>query len=129
MDKKTDKKKSVTKYTMLYMSIGMCFGVAFGVALMSDNISLGMSIGLPVGMCIGLLIGQMRDRKLSENMLEISRMQPADASTDTIIYAVDENGAEKEYTVTEKKMKEEKFAVGDRVAEESNGVLVSLESK
>lgn len=126
-------KKPVNKYMTLYMSIGMCFGVSFGLVfgmiVYPDNMSLGMGFGLPVGMCIGMAIGYAKDKRLSENMMRISRIEAIDDSSDMLVYAVDKNGAEKEYKVTEKKMKEEKFSTGDRVAEETDGFLISLESK
>ncbi len=50
-------------------------------------------------------------------------------SSNILIFVIDKNGIEKEYGVTEKKMKEEKFHVDDRVAEETDGSLVTLESK
>lgn len=129
----SEMKEKIQKYETQYMSIGMCFGVAIGLALGSvvfpDNMTLGMCFGLPIGMSIGLAIGQEKDRRLAENMMEISRIEKLAGYTDVFVYAVDKNGTEKEYRVTEKVMKAEKFAVGDRVAEEKEGVLVSLESK
>lgn len=126
-------KKKIQKYTTLYMSIGMCFGVSggliYGTLLFPDNMSLGMCFGLPIGMCIGMAIGAAKDKRLAENMMEISRIEDVQDASDKFIYAIDKNGAEKEYRVNEKKMKEEKFSVGDRVAEETEGSLVSLESK
>lgn len=131
MDNK-DKKK-VQKYMAMYMSLGMCFGVSgglmFGLLLFPDNMSLGMCLGIPIGMCIGMAIGSARDKKLAEKMMEITRIESVSDSTDKVIYAVDKNGTEKGFRVTESVMKEEKFAVGDRVAEERNGYLLSLESK
>lgn len=124
-------KKVIQKYTSLYMSIGMCFGVSggliYGTLLFPDNISLGMCMGIPIGMCIGIAIGAARDKRLAENMMEISRIEAVPESTDMFLYAIDKNGTEKEYRVTAEKMKEEKFSVGDRVAEETKGSLVSLE--
>ncbi|MGN0365949.1 MAG: hypothetical protein ACI4E5_08450 [Suilimivivens sp.] len=126
-------KKKIQKYTTLYMSTGMCLGVSggllYGRMLFPDNMLLGMSFGIPIGTCIGMAIGAAKDKRLAENMMEISRMEEVKGSPDMLIYAVDKNGAEKEYRVNEKRMKEEKFLVGDRVAEEAEGVLVSLESK
>lgn len=127
-----DNKMKVQKYMSLYMSLGMCFGVSggliYGNILFPDNMSLGMSMGMPIGMCIGMLIGAAKDKKLSENMMEVSRIEAIPESSDMLVYAIDKNGMEKEYRVSEKKMKEEKFAVGNRVAEEKEGSLVSLES-
>lgn len=124
-------KKVIQKYTSLYMSIGMCFGVSggliYGTLLFPDNMSLGMCMGIPIGMCIGMAIGAARDKRLAENMMEISRIEAVPDSTDVFLYAIDKNGTEKEYRVTAEKMKEEKFSVGDRVAEETKGSLVSLE--
>lgn len=131
MDKKN--KKKIQKYTTLYMSIGMCFGVSFGLIygqmMFPDNMALGMGFGLPIGMVIGMAMGASKDKKLSENMMELARMENMEGTSDVRIFALDKNGEEKEFTVSAKKMKEEKFAVGDRVAEEKEGVLVSLESK
>ena len=126
-------KKVIQKYTSLYMSIGMCFGVSggliYGTLLFPDNMSLGMCMGIPIGMCIGMAIGAAKDKRLAENRMEISRIEAVPESTDVFLYAIDKNGTEKEYRVTAKKMKEEKFSVGDRVAEETKGSLVSLEGE
>lgn len=131
MNKK--EKKKIQKYLTLYMGIGMCFGVSggmlYGMLLFPDNMMLGMSFGIPIGMCLGMALGAAKDKRLSENMMEISRIEAVDTSSAWMVYAVDKNGAEIEYKVTEKKMKGEKFAVGDRIAEEKDGSLVSLESK
>lgn len=127
------KKKKIEKYTALYMSLGMCFGVSggliYGNILFPDNMSMGMSIGIPIGMCIGLAIGAAKDKRLAEKMMEIIRIESVETTRNRIIFVKDHSGAEKQYEVSEKKMKEEKFAIGDRVAEETEGVLVSLESK
>ena len=126
-------KKKIQKYTALYMSIGMCFGVSggliYGTLLFPDNMALGMCMGIPIGMCIGIAIGSAKDKRLSEHMMEISRIEDVPESSDKLIYAMDKNGVEKEYRVTREKMKEEKFSVGNRVAEETDGTLVSLESE
>lgn len=127
------KEKKIQKYESQYMAIGMCFGVSIGLALGSvlfpENMTLGMCFGLPIGMSLGMAIGQAKDKRLSEHMMEISRIDAIEGFSDIVIYAIDKNGEEKEYKVSEKVMKVEKFAVGDRVAEEKEGVLVSLESK
>lgn len=126
-------KKKIQKYMALYMSIGMSFGllggVVYGMILFPNNMVLGISFGLPIGMCIGMAIGSAKDKRLSENMMEISRIESIEELPNILIYAMNKNGVEKEYRVSVKKMKEEKFAVGDRVAEEADGSLVSLESK
>ena len=62
-------------------------------------------------------------------MMIIARIENLTGSSDVMIYTMDKNGEEKEYQVSRKKIKEEKFAVNDRVAEEMDGSLVSLESK
>lgn len=127
-----NKKKKIEKYMTLYMSLGMCFGVSggliYGMILFPDNMALGMCFGLPIGMSIGMAIGAAKDKRLSENMMEIDRIEAVSGTSDMLIYAIDKNGVEKEYRVSEKKMKTEKFSVGDRVAEEKDGSLVSLES-
>ena len=126
-------KKKVQKYMAIYMSIGMCFGVSggliFGMILYPDNRTLGMCFGIPIGMCIGMALGSAKDKRLSENMMKISRVEMIQESSDMLVYAMDKNGVEKKYKVSEKKMKEEKFSVGNRVAEETDGSLVSLESE
>ncbi len=128
-----NKKNPIQKYMVLYMSLGMCFGVSggliFGTIFFPDNMSLGMCFGIPIGMCIGMAIGQAKDKRLSENIMIIKKIETAKDSTDVVIYVIDKNEIEKQYRVTEKKMKEEKFVEGDRVAEEIDGSLVSLESK
>ena len=133
MEIKMDKKDAVKKYMMLYMGLGMCFGVSiglvFGKILYPDNMSMGICFGLPIGMYIGMTIGTAKDKRLTENIMKICRIEAISGSSDTMIYSLDKNGTEKEYRVTEKKMKAEKFVVNDRVAEETDGSLVSLESK
>lgn len=110
-------KKKVEKYAMLYMGIGMCFGVSGGL------------MGIAFGMCIGLAIGTAKDKRLSEKIMEIIRIESVETIRNIIIIVKDQKGVEKQYEVSEKQMKEEKFEIGDRVAEEKGGVLVSLESK
>ena len=128
-----NKKNSVTKYMTLYMSIGMCMGVSgglvFGMLVYPDNMFVEMLYGIPVGMCIGMAIGAAKDKRLSDKMMIIARIENLTGSSDVMIYTMDKNGEEKEYKVSRKKTKEEKFAENDRVAEESDGLLVSLESK
>lgn len=127
------KEKKIQKYMALYMSLGMCFGVSgglvFGMLLFPDNMALGMCFGIPIGMCIGMAIGAAKDKALAANMMEIVRIEEIPESTDKLIYATDKNGEEKEYKITAKQMKEQKFSVGDRVAKDAEGALVSLESK
>ncbi len=127
------KKKKIEKYTALYMSLGMCFGVTggliYGNILFPDNMSLGMSMGLLIGMCIGLAIGVAKDKRLAEKIMEIVRIEVVQTTPDVIIFVKDNSGAEKQYKVSSKKTKQEKFEIGDRVAEETDGSLVSLESK
>lgn len=109
----------------------MCFGVSgtliFGSFLNFDY-TTGICYGIPIGMCIGMIIGSAKDKRLSKNLMTISRIETTNAPSNIKIYVIDKNGAEKEYIVTDKKMKAEKFSVGDRVAEETDGSLVSLES-
>lgn len=128
-----NKKKEIQKFTALYMSLGMCFGVSggfiYGNILFPDNMSVGMSYGILIGMCIGLAIGAAKDKRLAEKMMEIIRIEVIQTTLNTIIFVKDHSGAEKQYEISEKKMKEGKFEIGDRVAEETEGVLVSLESK
>ncbi len=128
-----NKEDTIEKYRSLYMSLGMCFGASggliFGTILFPDNMSLGMCFGIPIGMCIGMAIGQAKDKRLSENLMIIKKIEPVKDSTDVVIYASDKNEVEKQFRVTEEKMKEEKFVEDDRVAEETDGSLVSLESK
>ena len=128
-----NEKNTVQKYTTLYMSLGMCFGVSGGLILGTifspDNMTIGMGFGIPIGMCIGMVIGQAKDKQLSENIMIIIKIETVNDSSYIIICVSDKNKIEKQYLVTDKKMKEEKFAEGDRVAEEMDGSLVSLESK
>jgi uncharacterized membrane protein YbjE (DUF340 family) len=135
-----NKNKTVSKFRALYMSLGLCLGVGLGVSggllfgsmVFPDNIALGMCmgvcIGCAVGMCLGMAVGAEKDKRLSEKMMIIRKIEAVTDSSDSVIYANDKDGAEKQYTVSAKKMKEEKFAEGDRVAEDDNG-LVSLESR
>ena len=124
-------KNTIQKYQNLYMSLGMCFGLSGGLifGISFDNMALGMCLGTSIGMCIGIVIGQAKDKRLSENIMIIRKVETANNLSDIIIYVICKNEIEKQYIVTEKKMKEEKFAEGDRVAEEIDGSLVSLESK
>lgn len=126
-----NKKKKIQKYTALYIGHGMCFGLSvglfFGTIVFPNNMPLGMALGTSTGMCIGLALGAAKDKRLAEKMMTIIRMEVIPTSLSVIIFVKDYSGAEKQYEVTEKKMKEEKFKIGDRVAEETDGVLVSLE--
>ena len=125
-------KNTIQKYQNLYMSLGMCIGLSggliFGISFFY-NMTLGMCLGMSIGMCIGMVIGQAKDKRLSENIMIIRKIETIKDSSDIVIYVSDKNEIEKQYRVTEKNIKEEKFAEGDRVAEEINGSLVSLESK
>lgn len=130
MDNKNEKK--IQKFTSLYMSLGMMLGISMGMLygmLLFDSMALGMSLGLSVGMCIGTAIGSAKDKRLSENMMHITRIQEDIESDGKIIYAVDKDGNEKSYKVSARIAKNAKFAVGDRVSEETNKSLVSLETK
>lgn len=131
-------KKKVQKYTVLYMVLGMYFGVlsAFAGALFSLMLkadSFGMTIGIPVGMMtgmsIGMAIGYAKDKRLAENMMEVTRIEAEYESSNMFVYAVDKNGVEKGYKISVKEMKKEKFSVGNRVAEDTGGLLVTLESR
>lgn len=128
-----NEKKKIQKYMTLYMSVGMCFGVScglvYGMILFPDNMALGICFGIPIGMLLGMAFGAAKDKRLSQNLMEVIRIEDVTDSSDKLIYVRDKNGAEKEYRVTEKKMKEEKFSVEDRAAEETDGSLVSLEMK
>ena len=128
-----NEKKKVQKYMTLYMSVGMCFGVScglvYGMLLFPDNMALGICVGIPNGVTLVMAVGAAKAKRRSEKMREFIRMEDVPDSSDKLIYVRDKNGAEKEYKVAEKKMKEEKFSVGDRIAEETDGSLVSLEMK
>lgn len=128
-----NKRNKIEKYMTLYMSLGMCFGVSGGLILgtifFPNNMSLGICFGLLIGMCIGMAIGQAKDKRLSENIMIISKIETLKDSSDIVIYVSDKNEIEKQYRVAKKNMEEEKFEEGDRVAEEIDGSLVSLESK
>ena len=130
MTNKNDKK--IQKFTNLYMSLGMSCGVSIGMLygmLLFDNMALGMCLGMSMGTCFGLAIGNAKDKRLSENMMHITRIQDDTESDGKIIYVIDKDGKEKSYKVSAKIAKNSKFAVGDRVAEETNKTLVSLENK
>jgi len=130
MDNKNDKK--IQKFTNLYMSLGMMLGMSTGMLygmLLFDSMALGMTTGMSMGMCLGLAIGSAKDKRLSENMMHITRIEGDETSADKIIYAVDKDGNEKSYKVSERIAQNAKFAVADRVAEETNKTLVSLENK
>ena len=130
MENKNEKK--IQKFATLYMSCGMMLGISTGMLygmLLFDNMAIGMCLGMSMGMCLGLAIGSAKDKGLSENMMHITRIQEDIESDGKIIYAVDKDGNEKLYKVSERIAKNTKFAVGDRVAEETNKTLVSLENK
>ena len=128
-----NERNKIEKYMTLYMSLGMCFGISggliFGTIFFPDNVGLGTCLGPLTGMCIGMLVGQAKDKRLSKNIMIIRKIEIIKDSSDIGIYVSDKNEIEKQYRVTEKKIKEEKFEEGDRVAEEIDGSLVSLESK
>ena len=125
-------KEKVSKYLTLYMPLGMCMGMMVGMSLgqlVIHNLALGLSIGISVGMGIGAALGAAKDKHLSERMMEIVRIEEAPDSTDKLVYTVDKSGVEREYRVAERRIISERFSVGDRVAEENAGYLVTLESK
>lgn len=126
-------KEPINKYMTLYMSLGMCFGVAvgmlFGMMFFPENFTIGMCFGVAIGMGIGMTIGFAKDAQLAERMMTIVRIREAENGAGSVICAVDKNGVEKEFLVDPDTMAEEKFAVEDRVAEETDGSLFSLESK
>ena len=125
-------KKSVSKYTTYYMTIGMSVGMMCGMMLgnfvFESKMTMGMLWGLSLGMSIGIAFGAVKDKRLSEKMMEISRIEDVPDSTDKMVYTIDKTGEEKEYRVNEKRFLVEKFSVGDIVAEDA-GELESLESK
>jgi len=130
MENKNEKK--IQKFATLYMSCGMMLGISTGMLygmLLFDNMAIGMCLGMSMGMCLGLASGSAKDKRLSESMMHITRIEDDETSADKIIYAVDKDGNEKSYKVSERIAKNAKFAVGDRVAEETNKSLVSLENK
>lgn len=134
-------KKQVKKFANIYMSIGMsigmCFGISvgmlFGMVIFPDNMAIGMCFGLAIGMGFGIAagsaMGATKDKRLCEKMMEITKIEAIYGSSDVMIFAADKNGLVKEFRVAEKKIKDERFAVCDRVAEETDGSLISLESK
>ena len=125
-------KNKVTKYTALFLSLGMCFGMLMGVCFglcVFDNIGIGLSLGMMMGIGAGAAIGSAKDKQMTEKMMKISRIEDVPDSTDKMIYALDKNGEVKGFRVDEKSFVSEKFVVDDRVAEETDGKLVSLETK
>lgn len=126
------KEPKFQRFANEYMGIGMCFGLAIGLAfgnvLFPDNMALGMCWGFPIGMSLGLAFGQEKDRKLWENRMEISKIECLAGYSEVFIYAIDKDGNEKEFRVSEKTMKAENFKAGGKVAEEREGVLISLET-
>ena len=124
--------KQIKKFATTYMSLGMSCGLSMGMLygmLLFDNMALGMCLGMSVGMCIGTAIGSAKDKRLAENMMHVTRIKDDKESDGKIIYTVDKDGNEKSYKVSARIAKNAKFAVGDRVAEETNKSLVSLETK
>lgn len=130
MENKNEKK--IQKFATLYMSCGMMLGISTGMLygiLLFDNMAIGMCLGMSMGTCFGLAIGSAKDKRLSENMMHITRIQEDIEADSKIIYAVDKDGNEKSYKVSARIVQNAKFAIGDRVAEETNKTLVSLENK
>lgn len=125
------KEPKFQRFANEYMGIGMCFGLAIGLAfgnvLFPDNMALGMCWGLPIGMSLGFAFGQEKDRKLWESRMEISKIERLAGFSEVFIYAIDKDGNEKEFRVSEKTMEAENFKAGDKVAEEREGALISLE--
>lgn len=125
--------KNFSKYTSLYMSVGICFGLSFGLIfgslLFPNHPALGMSITIPIGLSLGLVLGAAKDKRLSENAMEVIRIEEINASQDVFVYVKDRDGLEKKYQVSLEVMKAGKFAPGDCVAEDTDGTLVSLEDK
>lgn len=107
------KKDKVQKYSILYMRLGMCFGVVggliFGSIFSQLDLTYGMALGPPIGLRIGMAIGQAKDERLSENMMIISKMETLKDSSDIVIYVIDKNNIEKQYVVSNKEAKREKF--------------------
>lgn len=120
------------KYRTIYMSTGICCGVFCGILLEMlqnpDHPAAGICLGILAGMCLGLTVGYFKDRKLSGQMMKVSRIEYQSAASEALVYAVDREGTEREYRISGRIMKREKFSVGDRAAEETDGSLVSLES-
>lgn len=127
------KEPKFQKYANEYMGIGMCLGVSLGLIygnlLYSDSIGVGMCFGISIGMSLGLAIGQDKDRKLWESRMEVSKIEHLAGFSEVFVYAIDKDGNEKEFRVSEKLMKTENFKAGDKVAEEREGVLISLETR
>ncbi len=124
-------KKKIRKYTNLYseygIAIGICYGLIFGFIFFSENSLLGLSLGLSIGYSLGLSLGSLKDKRLAEKMMEIMSIEEIEATENVVLLLKDKNGIEQQYEITKKKMKKEKFKVGDRIAEEKKGVIVSLE--
>ena len=130
MENKNDKK--IQKFASVYMSLGMMLGISIGMLygmLLFDNMAIGMCLGMSMGTSFGLAVGSAKDKRLSEYMMHITRIQEDIESDGKVIYTVDKDGNEKSYKVSARIAKNAKFAVGDRVAEETNKSLVSLETK
>ena len=69
------------------MMVGMSLG-----QLVFHNLALGLSIGMSIGMGIGCVLGAAKDKRVSERMMEIVRIEDVPDSTDKLVYAVDKNG-------------------------------------
>ena len=126
------KEPKFQRFANEYMGIGMCIGLSLGVAFgnlfSSGNVGTRMCIGMAIGLCLGEALGQAKDKKLLENAMEISKIEHLAGFSEVFVYAIDKDGNEKEFRVSEKRMKSEKFKAGDKVAEEREGVLISLET-
>lgn len=126
------KEPKFQRFANEYMGIGMCvglsLGVAFGNLFSPGNVGTRMCIGMAIGLCLGEALGQAKDKKLLENAMEISKIEHLAGFSEVFVYAIDKDGNEKEFRVSEKRMKSEKFKAGDKVAEEREGALVSLET-
>ena len=60
--------------------------------------------------------------------MEIRKIEHLAGFSEVFVYVIDKEGTEKEFRVSEKTMKAENFKAGDKVAEEREGVLISLET-
>lgn len=124
------KEPKFRRFANEYSGIGMCIGVSLGIVFdnlfSAGNVGTRMCIGIAVGLCLGGALGQAKDKRLLENTMKISKIENLAGFSEVFIYAIDKDGIEKQFRVSEKLMKSEKFKVGDKVAEERDGVLISL---
>lgn len=123
------KKASKNEHMALGMSLGMCVGVAMGTSLGSlfDNMGIGISLGLCFGMAIGCVLGALKDKEVNKQVEEkgytVKEIVQKEDSAEYFITIVDKLGAESVVNIPKGQMEAEKFAIGDVVFLDEDGLI------